>query len=88
MVSDEELNRMRWAARRGMLELDLVLEPYVQARYPTLDSADRAAFQALMRCEDQDLFTWFLGRQTPDDEELADIVRKILDFAHTPPADR
>ena len=27
MVGNEELSRMRWAARRGMLELDLVLEP-------------------------------------------------------------
>lgn len=88
MVSDEEINRMRWAARRGMLELDLVLEPYVQSRYIALESADRVAFQALMRCEDQDLFSWLLGRETPDDPALAAIVQKILEFAHTPPADR
>jgi len=79
---------MRWAARRGMLELDLVLEPYVQANYATLDDADRERFQQLMLCEDQDLFAWFLQRQQPEDPELADIVAKILDFARTPPADR
>ena len=88
MVSDEELNRMRWAARRGMLELDLVLEPFVQARYQSLDEADRARFQALMVCEDQDLFAWFLRREQPADGELAIIVSKILDFAHTAPDDR
>ena len=88
MVSDEELNRMRWAARRGMLELDLVLEPFVQARYQGLDEADRARFQALMVCEDQDLFAWFLRREQPTDGELAIIVSKILDFAHTAPDDR
>ena len=88
MVSDEELNRMRWAARRGMLELDLVLEPFVQARYTGLDDGDRARFQELMLCEDQDLFAWFLRRETPADPELAIIVRKILDFAHTAPGDR
>ena len=88
MVTDEELNRMRWAARRGMLELDLVLEPFVQARYRGLDEADRARFQELMLCEDQDLFAWFLQRQQPDDPELAQIVRKILDFAHTAPGDQ
>ncbi len=79
---------MRWAARRGMLELDLVLEPFVSSRYRDLDASDRARFQSLMRCEDQDLFAWFLRRETPDDPELADIVSKILDFARTPPADR
>lgn len=88
MVSEEEINRMRWAARRGMLELDLVLEPYVQARYASLDKSDRARFQELMLCEDQDLFGWFLQREQPEDPELANIVGKILDFTRTPPADR
>ena len=41
MVAEQEINRMRWAARRGMLELDLVLEPFVQARYAGLDDTDR-----------------------------------------------
>ncbi|MCB1733354.1 MAG: succinate dehydrogenase assembly factor 2, partial [Halieaceae bacterium] len=45
MITDEELNRMRWAARRGMLELDLVLEPFVVARYAHLDAVDRQRFQ-------------------------------------------
>ncbi len=81
MISDEEINRMRWAARRGMLELDLVLEPFVQARYASLDEQDRQRFQQLMSCEDQDLFAWFLSRELPEDEDLRAIVVTILDFA-------
>ena len=88
MVSDEELNRMRWAARRGMLELDLVLEPFVTARYASLDERDRERFRQLMICEDQDLFLWFLRREQPADEELAAIVSQILEFARTPPGHR
>jgi antitoxin CptB len=88
MVSEQEINRMRWAARRGMLELDLVLEPYVEARYADLDEDDRARFHRLMACEDQDLFAWFMQRQRPDDAELATLVDKILAFARTAPADR
>jgi antitoxin CptB len=80
MISDIELNRMRWATRRGMLELDLVLEPFVNGRYPVLAEADRARFQQLMLCEDQDLFGWFLGRDQPEDEEMANIVEQILEF--------
>jgi antitoxin CptB len=83
MVSDQELNRMRWAARRGMLELDLVLEPFVNARYASLNEQDRERFQQLMICEDQDLFGWFLRREKPADEELAAIVSQILEFLHT-----
>ncbi|WP_423810689.1 succinate dehydrogenase assembly factor 2 [Pseudohalioglobus lutimaris] len=88
MVSKEELNRMRWAARRGMLELDLVLEPFVQSRYETLNEADRSRFQNLMLCEDQDLFAWFMRREQPADGELLAIVSKILEFTLTPPEDR
>lgn len=88
MVSAEEINRMRWAARRGMLELDLVLEPYVKANYAELGEEDRTRFQQLMLSEDQDLFAWFLRREQPEDPELAAIVSKILDFTLTPPADR
>ena len=88
MVSDEEHNRIRWACRRGMLELDLVLEPFVQSRYAALDEADRARFQDLMLCEDQDLFAWFMRRTQPEDGELAAIVSKILAFTLTPPEDR
>ena len=84
MIPNEEINRMRWAARRGMLELDLVLEPFVTECYAGLDARDRERFQQLMISEDQDLFSWFLGRDQPKDEELAAIVSKILAFTRTP----
>ena len=87
-ISDQEVNRMRWACRRGMLELDLVLEPFVAARYSGLDERDRQRFQRLMRCEDQDLFAWFLRRERPDDEELNAIVHTVLDFTLAAPGSR
>ena len=80
-TDNEELKRMRWAARRGMLELDLVLEPFVNQRYVQLSEEDRARFRELMECEDQELFAWFLGRQRPEDADLDLIVQQIL--AHT-----
>jgi antitoxin CptB len=85
MIEKQELSRMRWAARRGMLELDLVLEPFVNSRYETLSAADRCRFQRLMQCEDQDLYDWLLQREQPPEEEFARIVERILQFTHTPP---
>lgn len=87
-IPAEEINRMRWASRRGMLELDLVLEPFVVARYAGLDERDRRRFQQLMSCEDQDLFAWFLRRERSDDEELNAIVSTVLEFTLTAPEDR
>jgi len=88
MIDEQDVNRMRWASRRGMLELDLVLEPFVSARYAALSDADKIRYRDLMLSEDQELFGWFLGRQVPDDPELAAIVRTILEYARTPPEDR
>ena len=71
-----------------MLELDLVLEPFVVNRYAQLSESDRRCFQQLMLCEDQDLFSWFMQRVQPDDEELAQLVSQILQFARSATADR
>ncbi len=76
--SDADYNRLCWHSRRGMLELDLVLGPFVKQHYPLLAARDKARYRRLLECEDQDLFSWFLGRVTPQDEEIADIVGKIL----------
>lgn len=84
MFSEQEYRRILWASRRGMLELDLILVPFVEGRLRELDEASHRAYRRLLECEDTDLFSWFLGRGRPDDAELAGIVEQILAFAHAP----
>lgn len=81
--SEEAWKRMCWASRRGMLELDLVLVPFVQDCYRLLAPEDQQRYLNLMESEDTDLFSWFLGRQRPDDSELAIIVDQIIDYARS-----
>lgn len=73
-----EMHRLRWACRRGMLELDLVLLPFVENVYSTLDSSDQQLFDKLLDSEDTELFNWFLEKGQPDDPELQKIVRIVL----------
>lgn len=77
--SDDEFRRMRWASRRGMLELDLLLGPFVERHYALLDTPDRQLYRRLMECQDQELFAWFLGKEQPDDEELQRMVALVRD---------
>lgn len=79
MTVDEEKKRMQWASRRGMLELDLILEPFVRERFSELDDADRSRYRKLMESQDQQLFGWFLRREAPKDPDLCAIVSLILD---------
>ncbi|MFT4823829.1 MAG: antitoxin CptB [Halioglobus sp.] len=74
---------MRWAARRGMLELDLLLEPFVEECFTDLSEADQLIFARFMKSEDQDMFGWLMRREKPDDPELAQIVKQILEFSRT-----
>jgi len=74
-----EINRLAWGCRRGMLELDLVLEPFLANVYPGLPQADKELFWALLECEDQDLFGWFMNHRDPEDEETLKIVQIIRD---------
>ena len=79
MVEQSELNRLFWHSRRGRRELDVLLVPFVQEVYPTLDAANQARYRKLLECEDQDMFGWFMQRGEPEDADLRHIVRMILD---------
>jgi antitoxin CptB len=79
MVDSTELNQLFWHSRRGMLELDLLLVPFVREVFPTLDAATQERYRQLLTCEDQDMFGWFMQRGEPEDAELKIIVKMILD---------
>ena len=78
MISDSEYKRICWASRRGMLELDLILVPFVENRFLTLSHADQQLYIRLLEQEDNEMFTWFLGRERPADQQLAKIVDQII----------
>ena len=67
---------MRWASRRGLLELDLFLEDFVANAYPHLSDDMKELYKDLMGEADQDLFEWLMGRSQPADV-LTPIVMEI-----------
>lgn len=72
-----EYNRLVWASRRGMLELDLILQPFIENVYKNLDDLDQKSFDLLLEEQDQDLFNWFLKKQDPENENLLRIVNIV-----------
>ena len=78
-VEREEFNRLFWHSRRGMLELDVLLVPFLKEAYQNLSREDQALYQKLLSCEDTDMFSWFMQKSVPEDPELAKIVKIILD---------
>jgi antitoxin CptB len=70
--------RVYWHSRRGMLELDLLLMPFAEQVYPSLAAEDQGRYQALLACEDADIFSWLLDRVPTPDPDIAHIVNRIL----------
>jgi len=75
--------RLYWHSRRGMWELDLLLVPFLEQRYDTLDEADQAAFRDLIDEEDQDLFVWLMRREWPEAPARRRIVQLIIEHAES-----
>lgn len=63
-LADKTLGQVRLASRRGMLELDLVLQPYIDNDYLQAAPQEKKEFQALLACEDQDLFHWLIKKKS------------------------
>ncbi|MCL1079884.1 succinate dehydrogenase assembly factor 2 family protein [Parashewanella spongiae] len=66
--------RVRWACRRGMLELDVIFQPFVDQHYENLNDIDKHTLVRLLECEDPELFAWFMGHEECPDKELAKMI--------------
>jgi antitoxin CptB len=74
---DADDRKLIWRCRRGMKELDVLLERYVRERYRQASGDDRVAFGRLLDLPDPDLADYFFGHATPHDPEIARLARLI-----------
>jgi antitoxin CptB len=71
--------RLRWRSRRGLLELELLLAPFVAERLPTLPEALLDEYESLLEFDDLDIHDWLTGRGSPPEavaRVVADIARR------------
>lgn len=77
-LSDErERERLRWQCRRGMLELDLLLQKFVSKEFDRLGERERLVLRRVLDLPDGELMAYCLGQAVPDDPEVLALVRKI-----------
>ncbi len=84
MDQREEWNRAKWASRRGLLELDLLLSPFVAEAFSDLSDDLRADYRELLFQDDQDLLEWIMGRADITNVRFLDIVDSIRRFHRIP----
>ncbi len=59
-----ELDRIRWQCRRGMLELDLVLNRFLEQDLAGLAPAELETFKELLDEPDPQLLAWVMEQET------------------------
>jgi len=78
MYKPEEKARIKWACRRGMLELDVVIMPFFDECFDLLSEAEQEDFVALLQCDDPDLFNWLMRHGRSENLKLANMIDKIV----------
>ena len=69
--------QLYWRSRRGLLELELLLVPFMRDCYGELSPETQRSYAKLLESEDLDIYDWLQGRCQPDDESLVPIVALI-----------
>ncbi|MDO8305036.1 succinate dehydrogenase assembly factor 2 [Herminiimonas sp.] len=70
--------RLRWRARRGLLENDLLLTRFLDEHEATLTDEEVEAFSILLELPDNDLLNFLLARKEPESEIDLPHVRALL----------
>lgn len=71
------MRRLRWQCRRGLLELDLLFEAFLDQGYAALPGDDRERFNELLEYPDQLLQEWLTGKGRPDDPAMGRLIDSI-----------
>ena len=73
-------SRLLWRCRRGIREMDILLQDYLEVHYDTLSAEDQNTFEELLDEADLDILSWIMRRTSPD-EKYVGIITSIRESA-------
>ena len=74
---DQEGRRLLWRCRRGMKELDVLLERYVRSRLSNASPEERQTLTWLLELPDPALADYLFGHIPADEPQMAQLVADI-----------
>lgn len=70
----KELERARWRCRRGLLELDIILQRFMDLRYAQLNETELQQFETLLSLSDNDLWDMIAEKKPLLDQSLESVL--------------
>ena len=75
-MSDKKA-RLLWRCRRGIKEMDIILQEFINVSYDQLNDEDKNAFSKLLDEQDLDILNGIMGKDKPANDRLANIINII-----------
>lgn len=76
-MRQQNQSALRWQCRRGMLELDILLNTFLDNQYENLSPHDKQQFKTLLDYPDQTLVDLLLGKMRSSDKEMDILINKV-----------
>ena len=70
------LNKLRWKSRKGIRELDILLQNYLDTYYSNLDSLDKKLFEEILEIDTYDLLNAISGKSSYN-EKYESIITQL-----------
>ena len=70
------VNKLRWKSRKGIRELDILLQNYLETHYSTLDSLDKKLFEEILEIDTYDLLNAISGKSSYN-EKYESIITEL-----------
>jgi len=77
MFTQADKNRLRWRSRRGLLELDIVFERFLEHDFDQLSASDLDAYQDLLMLPDNDLLDLVDGKTDTKEPRFTPLVARL-----------
>tara|TARA_B100000809_G_C15002766_1_gene482115 strand:- start:2 stop:250 length:249 start_codon:yes stop_codon:yes gene_type:complete len=73
----DKKSRLLWQCRRGIKEMDIIFQDFINHSYDQLTDDEKNAFSRLLDEQDLDILNWIMGKDKPYDNELVNIINII-----------
>jgi antitoxin CptB len=77
MQTTQRVKRLKWLCRRGMKELDVLLENFIARLEQELDKGAWPEFELLLQLEDDCIWDWLQDPHRPDAAGFQELLTEI-----------
>lgn len=74
-------SKIYWRCRRGMAELDVLFQGFLESDYKNLSASEKESFEKLLTFNDTELLEYLMGRTEPSEPDIINVVTKIRQSA-------